>query len=161
MQSTCGSAYPGGLGGRASAMGAMTVSLILAKELTWGMANAGWLATRFKRSINDSLRFIGCAFDIALRCCIPFCCIMLSALDELAPPAEGREKLILASQSLADRIWLSCRKWSASLESRALNLAAEEPEADDHTLVAETCRIHLIVQGLLGLSLLPRSLVSI
>ena len=39
----CGGAYAGGLGGRASEIGAMTVSLILAKELTWGWpGQAGW-----------------------------------------------------------------------------------------------------------------------
>ena len=98
------SAYTGGLGGRASVIGAMTESLILAKELTWGMASAGWLATRFKRSIKDSLRLMGCAFDMALRCCIPFWGKMLSPLDEPAPPASIAALSVLHARAMADGV---------------------------------------------------------
>ncbi len=59
------------------------------------MASAGWLATLFKRSIRDSLRDMGCAFDIALRCCTPFWYMLLSPL-ELAPPAGHAKVLVMA-----------------------------------------------------------------
>ena len=66
------SVYPGGLGGRLSVRGATTESLMRAKEGTWGSASAGWLATRFRRSMMDSRLLEGCPWVSVRRCC-PLC----------------------------------------------------------------------------------------